>query len=407
MLQFNNAKHQQLEEELANVNRLHFHSLELENAYGRDFIDSNLFRHRLSCIVGVVVVLVFMLLDLPNFPEESKTPYLLIRGGICIPLFVVSFLVSKVPSMRTQVPFWLVTSLLVVGLGSVVILVINYSYGHISPYEGILLTIIACYFLVGLDFRSATLCSGLIFISYLYSAIFYYDDDYNTIFYNLAFVGSTLMICSVGGYSVEKQLRINFLNNEMLRMLSQHDSLTGIYNRAALEVKLTQAVLSAKRYKQGVAIALVDIDHFKSYNDNYGHIAGDRCIQEVAMALQDCCKRSHDFCARYGGEEFAIVWEPANNLAPETMAASIQTSIEKLDIIHEFSNGLGKVTVSGGVYYFEPHILNPKETLENKEIFSVVDSALYKAKNAGRNRIEVIRHALQTTEVDPNKSPLH
>lgn len=378
-------KHREIDNELAHVGRLHFVSESLEDAYNNQFVESNRKRHRISCVIGIVTLVLFIIQDLATFPEASKSFYLVIRAGICIPFFLLAFTISQMPSMRKQLPYWVVTALLLLGIGSVAIVAINYSNGHISPYEGILLTIIAAYFLVGIDFRSATMCSVLIVISYLYTLFIVYQE-YSLIYYNLSFVVLTLVICAVGGYGVEKQLRINFLKNEILTILSQRDGLTGIYNRATLEYKLRKTIFASLRETQGVAFSLIDIDYFKNYNDFYGHVKGDQCIQLVAEALQRCCKRPTDFCARFGGEEFVVVWFPTKPDSVIAMVNAIQEEIKALKVAHEDSNVSEYLTVSGGMVYFD----SVKE-ISNDDLFHIADTALYNAKNLGRNCFEIVK----------------
>jgi len=377
-------KHREIDHELERVARLHFESEQLEDAYNKQFVASNRSRHRLSCLIGVVAILVLLFLDLATFPEASKTFYLVVRVGICIPFFLIGLVVSQMPTMRKQLPYWVVTAVLLMGLGSVAIIGVNYFYGHHSPYEGMLLIVIATYFLVGLDFRMATMTSLLIVGCYFYMAIFLYED-YPTIYYNLFFVVVNLIICVVGGFNVEKQLRINFLKNETLTILSQRDGLTGIYNRATLEYKLKMSILSSLRENQGIGFALIDIDYFKNYNDYYGHIQGDKCLQKVAAALQNCCKRPTDFCARFGGEEFAVVWFPTKPNSSEIMVKTIQHELQNLKIAHQESSVSDYLTVSGGLVY-----LQAKKVVSNDDLFHLADTALYRAKELGRNRFELV-----------------
>jgi len=386
------TKHREIDHELERVGRLHFDSEQLEDAYNKQYIESNRSRHRMSCLVGIIAILVLLFLDLSAFPEESKTFYLVVRLGICIPFFCLGLLVSEMSSMRKQLPYWVVTAVLLLGIGSVAIIGVNYINHHISPYEGMLVIVIATYFLVGLDFRMATMTSLLIVICYVYMAIFLYEG-YNAIYYNLFFVIINLVICAVGGFNVEKQLRINFLKNETLTILSQRDGLTGIYNRATLEYKLKMTIMSSLRESQGIAFALLDIDYFKNYNDHYGHIQGDKCLKEVAGALQNCCKRPTDFCARFGGEEFAVVWFPTRANSTDVMAKTIQRELSILELEHNDSSVADSVTISGGIVYMEL-----KNMISNDDLFRIADKALYEAKDAGRNRFKMVNQTSLISE---------
>lgn len=380
----NNNQYRALENELSNVAKLHFDKESLEDAFSKQFIENNRARYQISCIIAIITLTLFMFQDLATFPEESIPVYLIIRAGICIPFLIASFFISQMPSMRKQLPYWIITAILLLGLGNVAIVAINYSNGYVSPYEGILLTIIASYFLVGLDFRSATMSSVLIVIGYLYSTLAIYDD-FQPIYYNLSFVIITLLICAVGGFGVEKQLRINFLNNEILTILSQRDGLTDIYNRTTLEHKLKWAIRASLREYHGIAFALIDIDFFKNYNDHYGHLMGDKAIKAVAQSLQKNCKRPTDFCARYGGEEFVIVWYPTRSNAPENLQKALQNGIKDLKIPHIQSSISDYLTVSGGIVYYESN-----QPVDNDYLLKLADSALYQAKNEGRNQFKII-----------------
>jgi diguanylate cyclase (GGDEF)-like protein len=378
-------KHRQIDEELANINRLHFESDELEDRFYKQFVENNSQRYRLSCLIGVAAILIFLIQDLVTFPEASKPLYLIIRVGVCLPIFILTYFVSNMPSMRRQLPNWIVSCVLTLGVGSVAIIMINQMNGYTSPYEGIMLTIIAAYFLVGLDFRTASMASGIIILSYIYTSLIIMPDD-SEVVYNLTFVIITGVICAVSGYSFEKQIRITFLKNEILTIVSQRDGLTGIYNRATLDHKLKMKLLTAVRESQGIAFAMVDIDYFKGYNDHYGHIKGDQTIKAVARALQNCCHRPTDFSARFGGEEFSVVWCPTNPAAAETFAKNIRKEIALLNIAHEKSEVSEHLTVSGGIVYIEPTKL-----IKNEELFQLADEALYQAKNLGRNQFVIVK----------------
>ena len=379
-----------IDEELKYVGQLHFKTDVFEDDYQKQFIESNMPRLRISLIIGIVAILAFMIEDLKLFPQESIQPYLIIRLGICVPFFILTYLVSRMPSMRRYTPYWLLTALLVFGLGSIAIIVINYSHNHISPYEGLLLMVIAAYFLVGLDFRTASMCSVLIALCYAYFVFFSSLSSMPNAVYGIAFLTATLAICAAAGYNTEKQLRINFLNNRKLSLLSETDGLTGLLNRTALELKLNQAVRSLARDDQGILFCFIDIDFFKQYNDHYGHPAGDATIQAVSNALQRCCKRPLDFCARYGGEEFALVWYPTKQSSIETIIADVQSEIAQLRIPHIKSTASEFVTVSGGIAYIET-----KDLLTNVQVIQLADEALYEAKRAGRNQFKVSIYQVQ------------
>lgn len=171
--------------------------------------------------------------------------------------------------------------------------------------------------------------------------------------------------------------------NNQLRVLSQTDGLTGIANRREFDESLQKIWSYAIREKKPVSLALIDIDFFKQYNDNYGHLAGDECLKMVASQLQRDAKRPGDLLARYGGEEFALIL--SNTLDTESIVNRCLHSIRQLNIKHEFSPANNILTISLGVSTIVPSIGSDPSLL-----IKSADEALYKAKYTGRDRAEII-----------------
>jgi diguanylate cyclase (GGDEF)-like protein len=166
--------------------------------------------------------------------------------------------------------------------------------------------------------------------------------------------------------------------------LSRTDGLTGIPNRRYLDEYLKREWSRSSRLGSYLTYILIDIDFFKQYNDNYGHLAGDECLKIVAQSLRDVLSRESDFIARYGGEEFAIVLPDTANAT--SVANRCRACIERLRIPHAFSEVAKVVTVSVGVGTLIPR----KETAPDS-LMNCADRSLYRAKKSGRNRIEQIR----------------
>ena len=139
---------------------------------------------------------------------------------------------------------------------------------------------------------------------------------------------------------------------------------------------------SAKRKNELIAFLCRDIDHFKQYNDNYGHQKGDDVLVSFAKCLKDSLHRSSDIAFRLGGEEFAIVYQPETKEKAIEFANTIKENIEKLQIKHEFSSVRLYVTASMGLVCKEANNIDD-------EIYKEADDNLYEAKNIGRNSIHV------------------
>ncbi|MEC4727486.1 diguanylate cyclase [Shewanella sp. D64] len=187
--------------------------------------------------------------------------------------------------------------------------------------------------------------------------------------------------------SVVKQ-RTHDLNEakQKLEALSQTDSLTKIANRRCFDESLQACWQYAIREKSSIGLMMIDIDHFKLYNDTYGHLAGDQCLREVASALNQTMNRKTDLVARYGGEEFVVLMSHTRDCF--SPAIRCQTNIELLALPHESSPTSEFVTVSVGVTS-----IFPDKDSDMLEFTVQADKALYQAKNSGRNRVCIFNDA--------------
>ena len=180
---------------------------------------------------------------------------------------------------------------------------------------------------------------------------------------------------------LEKEKLIK-LKEELERQASI-DGLTGVPNRRQLDKYVQQELARSLREKTPLAIIMADIDYFKAYNDLYGHLAGDECLKQVAQALTEAVRRPTDLVARYGGEEFAIVLPNTDFSGMTLIAEACRKKVENLTISHNGSLVSGVVTISLGVTG-----LNGVQG-NIGSLFAAADSALYKAKKSGRNKVVV------------------
>jgi diguanylate cyclase (GGDEF)-like protein/PAS domain S-box-containing protein len=175
---------------------------------------------------------------------------------------------------------------------------------------------------------------------------------------------------------------------QQMKRMALTDALTGIANRRSFETELAIEWGRCGRQGAPLSLLLLDVDHFKRYNDRYGHMAGDKCLQRIAGALVDVARRSSDHAARIGGEEFAM-------LAPNTdadgvliVAERLRVAILDLGMRHEANTPLRLVTSSIGVTTMWPHGVPTAEVDQlTSRLFSAADNALYRAKSTGRNRV--------------------
>ncbi|HJV46828.1 MAG TPA: diguanylate cyclase [Bacillota bacterium] len=172
--------------------------------------------------------------------------------------------------------------------------------------------------------------------------------------------------------------------NETLHKLSSLDGLTSIANRRYFDEFLQKEWHRSIRDKLPISLIIFDIDYFKRFNDTYGHLKGDDCLQQVAKAVEETFKRATDLVARYGGEEFAVVLPNTSSEVIYPLADKLRSNIENLMIPHENSNASSYVTVSIGVA-----TVFPKRNSHPEELIHHADTALYQAKNAGRNQVKL------------------
>ncbi|MBF0193393.1 MAG: diguanylate cyclase [Magnetococcales bacterium] len=170
--------------------------------------------------------------------------------------------------------------------------------------------------------------------------------------------------------------------NNKLKELSITDELTGLYNRRYLDSAFETEVRRALREGTAIAYYLIDIDYFKSFNDNYGHLEGDRILKKVGSQLNEVCRRPGDLAFRVGGEEFGVLVSSASNKEAKEFGEKIRTAIEALNVPHSYSEVCEHVTVSVGAVYKKPSV---EDTLV--EFASIADRRLYKAKDLGRNQV--------------------
>jgi len=204
------------------------------------------------------------------------------------------------------------------------------------------------------------------------------------------------IISLIGNYQLESEIRRDFLltllqkintiklkeTNRKLELLSISDELTGTANRRHFDITFEREWNSAARNEYPISLIFLDIDFFKSYNDNYGHQAGDRCLKKIGDALNRSVRRSRDLLARYGGEEFVVLLPHTEMEEALQIAENIRIHIQNMDIRHSYSEITNQITVSLGVASALPNLQT-----KSSYLIEQADAALYQAKNNGRNRV--------------------
>jgi len=167
-----------------------------------------------------------------------------------------------------------------------------------------------------------------------------------------------------------------------LEAQSQKDGLTDVFNRRYFDAALTAELARLNRSGESLSLIMVDVDHFKRYNDTYGHAAGDICLKQVAAALNSVARRQGDIVARYGGEEFALILPNCNAASASAISSRLVQAVRALNIPHEGSS-VGHVTISVGAASLAS---GKGAQVDARELIDTADAALYRAKEQGRDR---------------------
>ena len=180
-------------------------------------------------------------------------------------------------------------------------------------------------------------------------------------------------------------------SHDLLERAARYDGLTQTFNRREFERCLEVEWLRGHRSGKTMSLILIDVDHFKDYNDNYGHLSGDGTLQHVASAIKDTAKRAQDAVCRYGGEEFVVLLPETDQQGAEVLAEKIRLAIADLGIEHSHSKVADHITASLGIASRLPSIKDDPHTL-----VEAADKALYQAKEQGRNQACVAADAPET-----------
>jgi diguanylate cyclase (GGDEF)-like protein len=262
------------------------------------------------------------------------------------------------------------------------------------------LMIVGPFFFAGLRFRRALLSVLLMMVSFAIAAVIA-GLAVPFIVRVCAFLVLCLVACAVSARHFDRWCRTSFLESRLITEMVELDPLTGAKNRRVFDEQLARLWQQAIEDRRRLAILLIDVDHFKAFNDRYGHQAGDQALRRVAQALEALVHRPLDVLTRYGGEEFAALIYDVDAAQAEQIAQQMRRAVTDLGIEHRASRTCSTVSVSVGVAAIEPSIARkPRGGTQ------LADEALYEAKLRGRNAVVVLdetQHKLLVTGVFKNE----
>jgi diguanylate cyclase (GGDEF)-like protein len=366
----------------------------LEEAFERE---TGVARTRYLVATGLVALLIydlFLITDRMMIADVFGTA-LIVRMVIFTPIALLIFLAV----WRRPSPFLreaLETTVTVLASFSVMYLfVISGSANAAYYHPGLALVLMYGNVVVRLRFRFALVASVATIAAYIVTQSVFGTLSLDVGVLYVTYLFATALFTLIANYTIERDQRFEYLVslrercrrvaltavNTRLSELSRRDPLTGIANRRALDDYMER--VPGRPRQDAIAVVMLDIDHFKLFNDRYGHQAGDECLQRVAHAIRDSLHRSGDMVARIGGEEFVVVLPGADVRAAADIADNIRQRVVELGIPHELAPDRKCVTVSAGVA-----ALDLARMADAKSVLAEADAALYRAKSGGRNRVE-------------------
>jgi diguanylate cyclase (GGDEF)-like protein len=259
------------------------------------------------------------------------------------------------------------------------------AHGREEELAALTVNLVAVFFFAGLMFRQAILTSAVMIATFAAVALAV-GVPHALLLKSMVMMTLTSVIAAFIYWDVEQSYRRNFLEDALISELVARDSLSGLMNRRAFDEHLLRVWQHAQRDQRLIAVLMIDIDHFKQYNDDFGHQDGDLALRTVAQVIQGFARRPLDLAARYGGEEFAVILYDLAIPYVEDTAGRLRESVQSLQVkAHPADTGLRRqVTVSVGVGVAAPIIgRTPQGAVQ------LADEALYEAKQAGRNQIVV------------------
>jgi diguanylate cyclase (GGDEF)-like protein len=358
----------------------------LENDFRQYHRQAGLLRLRIALLLGFVFGASFLALDYALGPPGLSDTAILLRTLINQSLVLVMLAATFVPPLQRYLTGLAILVCLSIAGCSLLLSTVGERQGVGSVFTGYLVLTFYIYLYIGLRFWPAFVTASVVFVSVI-AAAFLRELPVGAVLYNGLFLLFANLIGATGLYNLEYNQRKSFLESRVLEKLASSDTLTGLANRDFFANQLRRAWTQCQRDQQPIALAMIDIDHFKQYNDQYGHQAGDRCLIQVAQAVGQLCRRPMDLAGRYGGEEF-IVMLPGASLDHAHLQLSLLLSrIEGLNIAHAGSSVSPQVTVSAGLAHLYPH----QTERSAAGLLQLADEALYSAKRKGRNRVVVSR----------------
>ncbi|MGA4447084.1 diguanylate cyclase domain-containing protein [Ectopseudomonas chengduensis] len=343
---------------------------------------------KIAVLLGLGIWMIFSLVDAlrldlwQRFPDYPAALWglLLVRGSIIFTLCLLALLLLN-GSRKHYGPQVVTVTLLSLVLGTTLTIIFYQNLSVPISNSVLLLMAITLFFPLGLSFRGNLLLAAASLPLVVAPGLWLLSETQHVDHLRLCFIFSlALLICAMGAYVRDHTQREQFLLLQLLDWQANHDPLTALHNRRSFTQHLDLVLRQANRESAKVALLMLDIDHFKRFNDHYGHQAGDDALRQVGRLLQNFARRPMDMAVRLGGEEFALLLYDCDAEQLQTLGEALRSGLATLNIAHAASPTADHLTVSMGA-----RLAMDGESSE--ELYRQVDDLLYQAKQAGRNQL--------------------
>ncbi|HEY7752281.1 MAG TPA: diguanylate cyclase [Steroidobacteraceae bacterium] len=352
----------------------------LEAAWRAEQFQDGLRYLRVSLVLLAAFILVINQVDQGVLPAIREIAPRMAGVGVMPPLLLLGFALTFARGAAAWYPRAMTAAMAaaLVAVGWVALAAWGLGEGRV--FVRLIIATIIVYFAIGLPFRHAFGANlvGFAFLAVSAAASGMPAADLN---HHVSMLLMANVICAVGAYNLEHASRTAWLEGKLLAELALHDGLTGIHNRRRFDEHLERVWQQGMRERKPVSLLFADIDHFKKYNDRYGHQAGDEALRAVAAVLARHARRPFDLAARFGGEEFAVLLYDAVSREASRIAGEILAEVRAQALVHEDGVAGGVLTVSIGVATAVPQAKRSAAGL-----LQLADQALYAAKDGGRDQ---------------------
>ena len=303
--------------------------------------------------------------------------------GVMLPLLMGTLMLSYRPERQDWYQRLLASSALCIGLIVTSITLRASLQGSPYFFGAQVAWIFLVWLILGLLFRYAALTTTVISAVYAWG-LFHWNINASEVLFEVLMLGSVNVVGGLCCFQLESTVRDSFADAKKLAEQAERDGLTGLYNHRTYKEKIERIWRQSQREQIPFTILMIDIDHFKNYNDKYGHQAGDDALKKVTRVIAQGAQRPLDFAARVGGEEFALVLYGPSGEYGRDLPEQLRQQVEQLGIVHAHSSAASHLTISIGVAIVTP---GPERSL--KGVIQMADEALIQAKEEGRNRVVV------------------